>query len=172
MAAVVGILAGSISYRNFSLTTTGGCLLTALVFGHYGHIGKISIVPKSSTLKMLRELGLMLFLIGAGVSGGAKFIEYFEPVYFLYGAIITILPMIIGFIIVSVIAVIFLSIGISCRKSREAVGFFTFVKPPIVEDVKHYNNAVSILWFVVAVWLKLLESLSYFYSKILPYGFL
>ncbi len=99
LAAVVGILAGSISYRNFSLTTTGGCLLTALVFGHYGHIGKISIVPKSSTLKMLRELGLMLFLIGAGVSGGAKFIEYFEPVYFLYGAIITILPMIIGFII-------------------------------------------------------------------------
>ncbi len=88
LAAVVGILVGSISYRNFSLTTTGGCLLTALVFGHYGHIGKISIVPKSSTLKMLRELGLMLFLIGAGVSGGAKFVQYFEPIYFLYGAII------------------------------------------------------------------------------------
>ena len=99
LAAVVGVLVGSISYRNFSLTTTGGCLLTALVFGHYGHIGKISIVPKSSTLKMLRELGLMLFLIGAGVSGGAKFVEYFEPVYFLYGAIMTVLPMIIGFII-------------------------------------------------------------------------
>lgn len=99
LAAVVGILVGSLSYRNFSLTTTGGCLLTALVFGHYGHIGKISIVPKSSTLKMLRELGLMLFLIGAGVSGGAKFVEYFEPVYFLYGAIMTILPMVVGFII-------------------------------------------------------------------------
>ncbi len=99
LAAVVGILVGSISYKNFSLTTTGGCLLTALVFGHYGHMGKISIVPKSSTLKMLRELGLMLFLIGAGVSGGAKFVQYFEPIYFLYGAIMTILPMIIGFII-------------------------------------------------------------------------
>lgn len=99
LAAIVGILVGSISYRNFSLTTTGGCLLTALVFGHYGHIGKISIVPKNSTLKMLRELGLMLFLIGAGVSGGAKFVEYFEPVYFLYGAVMTVLPMIIGFII-------------------------------------------------------------------------
>ena len=60
---------------------------------------RISIVPKNSTLKMLRELGLMMFLIGAGVSGGAKFVEYFEPVYFLYGAIMTILPMIIGFII-------------------------------------------------------------------------
>ena len=99
LAAVVGILVGSISYKNFSLTTTGGCLLTALVFGHYGHMGKISIVPKSSTLKMLRELGLMLFLIGAGVSGGAKFVQYFEPIYFIYGAIMTILPMIIGFII-------------------------------------------------------------------------
>ena len=99
LAVVVGILVGSIVYRNFSLTTTGGCLLTALVFGHYGHIGKISIVPKNSTLKMLRELGLMMFLIGAGVSGGAKFVQYFEPIYFLYGAIMTILPMIIGFVI-------------------------------------------------------------------------
>ena len=37
-----------------------------LVFGHFGHIGKISIVPNNATLKMLRELGLMMFLIGAG----------------------------------------------------------------------------------------------------------
>lgn len=99
LAAIIGILVGCISYKNFSLTTTGGCLLTALVFGHYGHIGKFSIMPKNSTLKMLRELGLMLFLIGAGVSGGAQFIKYFEPVYFLYGAIMTILPMVIGFFI-------------------------------------------------------------------------
>lgn len=99
LAAIVGILIGSLIYRNFSLTTTGGCLLTALVFGHYGHIGKISIVPKNSTLKLLREMGLMLFLIGAGVSGGAKFVQYFEPVYFLYGAIMTILPMVIGFVV-------------------------------------------------------------------------
>lgn len=99
LAAIIGIVIGSLIYRNFSLTTTGGCLLTALVFGHYGHIGKISIVPKNSTLKMLREMGLMLFLIGAGVSGGARFVEYFEPIYFLYGAVMTILPMIIGFIV-------------------------------------------------------------------------
>lgn len=99
LAAIIGILVGCISYKNFSLTTTGGCLLTALVFGHFGHIGKISIVPKNSTLKMLRELGLMLFLIGAGVSGGAKFVQYFDPIYFLYGAIMTVLPMIIGFIV-------------------------------------------------------------------------
>ena len=30
--------------------------------------------------------------------GGAKFVEYFEPVYFLYGAVMTIVPMIIGYL--------------------------------------------------------------------------
>ena len=99
LAAIIGIMIGSLIYKNFSLTTTGGCLLTALVFGHYGHIGKISIMPKNTTLKLLREMGLMLFLIGAGVSGGAQFVRYFEPVYFLYGAIMTIIPMVIGFIV-------------------------------------------------------------------------
>ena len=58
--------------------------------------------------------------------------------------------MMIGFVIWTICTAIFLGIGINCRKSRDAVGFFTFVKPPIVEDVKQYNNAVSILWFVVA----------------------
>lgn len=98
-AAIIGIIVGCISYKNFSLTTTGGCLMTALVFGHYGHIGKYSLMPKESTLKMLRELGLMFFLIGAGVSGGAKFVQYFDPIYFLYGFIMTIAPMIVGFFI-------------------------------------------------------------------------
>ena len=58
--------------------------------------------------------------------------------------------MIIGFIIWSIVTVIFLGISISCRKSNEAVGFFTGCKPPVVEDVKRYNKAVSKLWFVSA----------------------
>lgn len=58
--------------------------------------------------------------------------------------------MIIGFIIWSIVAAAFLGIGITCRKSTEAVGFFTFVKPPMVEDIEHYNHAMSILWFVAA----------------------
>ena len=98
LAAVLGIFLGSIKFGNFSLTTTGGCLLVALVFGHFSRIGKISLMPEASTLKVFREFGLMLFLIGAGVSGGAEFIAQFEAVYFLYGMIITIIPMIIGFL--------------------------------------------------------------------------
>ena len=55
-----------------------------------------------------------------------------------------------GFVVCSIVAVIFLAIGIGCRKSEEAVGFFTFVKPPVVEDVKRYNRAVSVLWIFAA----------------------
>lgn len=98
LAAVIGIVLGSFKYMNFSLSTTGGCLLIALIFGHFGRIGSISIMPKDSTLKVFRELGLMFFLIGAGISGGAKFSEYFEPIYFVYGMIMTLVPMIIGFL--------------------------------------------------------------------------
>lgn len=58
--------------------------------------------------------------------------------------------MIIGFVIWSIAAVIFLGIGVSCRKSTGAAGFFTFVKPPAVENVEQYNHAVSVLWFVTA----------------------
>lgn len=108
LAALIGIIIGNIkiplsakglSGTCFSLTTTGGCLITALVFGHFSRIGKVNIMPPKKTLECLRELGLMIFLIGAGVAGGANFAKYFKPIYFLYGALMTIVPMIVGFII-------------------------------------------------------------------------
>ena len=98
IAAIIGLLVGSIKIGSFSLTTTGGYLLVALVFGHFGKIGKINFTPPAATLKVFREFGLVLFLIGAGIAGGAKFVECFQPVYFLYGALMTIVPMIIGFL--------------------------------------------------------------------------
>ncbi len=97
LAAILGIFIGSIKIGSFSLTTTGGCLLVSLILGHFARIGKISLTPKTETLKVFREFGLMLFLIGAGVPGGADFVEHFKAVYFLYGIIMTIIPMIIGF---------------------------------------------------------------------------
>ena len=98
LAAVIGIVLGSFKFGNFSLSTTGGCLLVSLIFGHFGHFGKLSVTPKDSTLKVFRELGLMFFLIGAGVSGGAKFVQYFDAVYFVYGMIMTVVPMVIGYL--------------------------------------------------------------------------
>lgn len=98
LAAILGVMLGSIKIKGFSLTTTGGCILVALVFGHFGRIGKINIMPEQSVLRTSRELGLMMFLIGAGVSGGAKFVQYFELIYFLYGAVLTLVPMVIGYV--------------------------------------------------------------------------
>lgn len=62
----------------------------------------------------------------------------------------------VAFIIWSMVAVIFLGIGISSRKSDEAAGFFTFAKPPKVKDIRKYNNAVSVLWFAAAVVLEII----------------
>ena len=107
LAAVVGTVVGMVkipltsnglSGTTFALTTTGGCLLMSLVFGHFGRIGKLNIMPEQSTLKLFRELGLVFFLLGAGVPGGAKFVEFFNPMYFVYGIIMTVVPMIVGFI--------------------------------------------------------------------------
>ena len=107
LAAIVGIFVGMIkiplsskglSGTCFSLTTTGGCLLTSLVFGHFAHIGPVNVTPKESTLKIFKELGLILFLVGAGIAGGAEFVELFKFSYFVYGIVMTVVPMIVGFI--------------------------------------------------------------------------
>ena len=106
LAAIIGIFLGRIkiplssnglSGTCFSLTTTGGCLLASLVFGHFGRIGKLNMMPEQSTLKLFRELGLVLFLVGAGIPGGADFVANFDPMYFVYGVIMTIIPMFAGY---------------------------------------------------------------------------
>ena len=98
-AGYQSLFAGNgVSGTCFSLTTTGGCLLVSLILGHFGRIGKVSIMPATSTLKLFRELGLVLFLVGAGIPGGAEFVANFDIMYFVYGAIMTIVPMIIGFL--------------------------------------------------------------------------
>lgn len=107
LAAILGAVLGQVkipltgegfSGTCFSLTTTGGCLLVSLILGHFGKIGCVKIMPTEGTLKLFRELGLILFLVGAGVPGGAEFISNFHPMYFVYGIVMTILPLIVGYI--------------------------------------------------------------------------
>lgn len=106
-AAILGIFIGAIRIplskklldgTTFSLTTTGGVLITSLVLGHYGRICCLSLKIEKKVLEIFRELGLILFLLGTGIAGGAKFIDYFKVIYFLYGIIMTILPLIFGFL--------------------------------------------------------------------------
>lgn len=100
LAVSLGCIIGAIYIPgiNFSLGTSGGCLVAGLLVGHFGHIGKIDLRIEKSTLGFLRELGLVLFLIGAGVPGGVNFISNVKFSYFLYGAVMTLAPMIAGYL--------------------------------------------------------------------------
>ena len=107
LAAILGTIIGQVKIplssaglegTCFSLTTTGGCLLMSLILGHFGRIGRVGVMPQQSTLKLFRELGLVLFLVGAGIPGGAEFVANFDPMYFVYGIVMTIFPLIIGFL--------------------------------------------------------------------------
>ena len=107
LAAILGTFVGKVKIPMssagldgtcFSLTTTGGCLLVSLLLGHFGRVGKLSLMPEETTLKLFRELGLVLFLVGAGIPGGADFVANFNGMYFVYGIIMTIIPMFIGFL--------------------------------------------------------------------------
>jgi predicted membrane channel-forming protein YqfA (hemolysin III family) len=66
---------------------------------------------------------------------------------------------------------VLLGIGIWARKSNKAVGFYTGTKPPEVTDVRKYNRAVAILWFVYAGLFELL-ALPFLFLKQNAAGFL
>lgn len=114
LAVVAGLLLGSITIpltgagydgACFSLGTTGGVLIMCLVFGHFGHFGKLSLEVKETTLKVLREFGLALFLLGAGFEGGVALVEEISNAGgvaivawgFLGGVLMTLVPMIVGY---------------------------------------------------------------------------
>ncbi len=102
---MVGLLVGSINIplpggSAFNLGATGGPLIMALVFGHFGKIGSISMKVKEHLLSIFQEFGLVLFLIGAGIEGGAEFVDtlkVYGGLIFLWGALITLVPLLVGF---------------------------------------------------------------------------
>lgn len=95
-----GILLGMIPFGGFKLGLAGGPLLAALLLGHFGRVGAIAgYVPRPTRL-LLRELGLCLFLAGAGIKGGASFVETLQQQgawIFVVGVIATLLPILVGY---------------------------------------------------------------------------
>ena len=106
LTLMVGLLLGSINIplpggSTFSLGATGGPLIMALIFGHFGKIGKMSLKVKEHLLSIFQEFGLVLFLIGAGIEGGAEFVDtlkVYGGLIFLWGALITLVPLLVGFV--------------------------------------------------------------------------
>ena len=104
VTVVLGLLIGSIqiplgSGKPFSFGPSGGTLIAGLIVGHFGHFGKLDMRISKQTLNLMRELGLVLFLVGAGVPGGVNFVSAFNWVYILYGIIMATVPMVLGFIL-------------------------------------------------------------------------
>ncbi len=116
IAIMLGIVLGAIKIplsakgfggACFSLGNTGGPLIIALICGHLGHVGAISLKVPENVLKIFRELGLAMFLVGAGVEGGANLVAQVSAsslginlvIYgFIGGVVMTVLPLVIGFV--------------------------------------------------------------------------
>ncbi len=111
LTVVTGLILGAIKIplfagSSFSLGTTGGVLIMGLILGHFGKIGKLSLQVPETTLKLLREFGLMLFLLGAGFEGGVNLVSEVSNSGsglviwgFIGGALMTTVPLFVGFVI-------------------------------------------------------------------------
>lgn len=104
LTIVFGLLIGSVKVpigggNYFSFGSSGGTLIAGLIVGHFGHIGKIDMKVSKQTLNLMRELGLVLFLAGAGIPGGVSFIAAFNWIYIVYGIIMATVPMVLGFVL-------------------------------------------------------------------------
>jgi len=106
LGIIVGIALGKISIPilgvNFNLGITGGVLTAALVLSAIGKTGPVIWSMSSNANQVFRELGLLLFLAGAGVEAGkdiqAALMEHgVTPL--LLGVAVTLLPMVMGLLV-------------------------------------------------------------------------
>ncbi|NDK18024.1 MAG: transporter, partial [Zetaproteobacteria bacterium] len=103
---VLGILVGKLSLNfgsfSFSLGLTGGILLLALILGRTGKTGPIMWTMTGSANQILRQFGLLFFLASVGSSAGSSLVNTFQNYgieLFIYGIVITLIPMIITTIV-------------------------------------------------------------------------
>ncbi len=104
---LLGILLGSIPINlsngiQVKLGTAGGAFLVSLLVGHFGGIGPLRLYVPAAAKNLSRELGLMLFLAGAGTTAGAQFVEVLRQQgisLFIGGALITIASTLAGLLL-------------------------------------------------------------------------
>jgi len=109
LGIALGVLAGSIPLAMpgmpapVKLGLAGGPLVVAIVLSRLGHIGPLVWFMPTSANHVLREIGIILFLGIVGLKAGESFVPILvdgDGLYWLlYGALITIIPLlIVGFI--------------------------------------------------------------------------
>ena len=108
LGIVVGIIFGSLPIRfpgipqPIKLGLAGGPLIIAILLGHFGPKHKITTFTTMSANLMIREIGISLFLAAVGLGAGENFVSSIVNGgywWILYGAIITIVPVFLTFVI-------------------------------------------------------------------------
>ncbi len=103
LGIIIGVFVGKINIAlgsfSFSPGLTGGVLIAALILSRIGKTGPILWTMTGAANQLLRQLGLILFLAAIGTGAGAQMVQTFEKYgieLFLYGGIITIIPILIA----------------------------------------------------------------------------
>ncbi|MFZ6026355.1 MAG: aspartate:alanine exchanger family transporter [Chloroflexota bacterium] len=103
---LLGICAGLVPIPlgngiSVKLGMAGGAFMVSLLIAHFGRIGPLRFYAPVAARNLSRELGLMLFLAGAGVNAGARFVSILQqqgPGLLIGGALITTLSVIAGIV--------------------------------------------------------------------------
>ena len=113
LGIVVGIIFGSLPIRfpgipqAIKLGLAGGPLIIAILLGHFGPKHKITTFTTMSANLMIREIGISLFLAAVGLGAGENFVSSIVNGgywWILYGALITLVPVLLTFIIARLVA--------------------------------------------------------------------
>jgi putative transport protein len=81
------------------LGMAGGVFITSLLIGHFGKIGPFQLYVPPAAKNLTRELGLILFLAGAGTNAGAHLVDVLKDqgwILLLAGAVVTTLSVLAG----------------------------------------------------------------------------
>ena len=113
LGIVVGIIFGSLPIRfpgipqPIKLGLAGGPLIIAILLGHFGPKYKITTFTTMSANLMIREIGISLFLAAVGLGAGENFVSSIVNGgywWILYGALITLVPVALTFVIARLVA--------------------------------------------------------------------
>ena len=107
LGLVLGICLGLIPFRLASgvevkLGIAGGAFLVSLLVGHFGRIGSLKLYVPAAAKNLTRELGLMLFLAGAGTTAGSHLVEVIQQQgwsLFLAGTAVTVSSVAVGLVL-------------------------------------------------------------------------
>ncbi len=84
------------------LGIAGGAFLVSLLVGHLGRIGNLRLNVPAAAKNLTRELGLMLFLAGAGTTAGAQLVQVIQQQgwsILLAGVLVTLLSVAVGLLL-------------------------------------------------------------------------